>query len=904
MNESPADRYRASRERAAHPGVRAFADSLPFALDDFQVKACEAVEDGRSVLVAAPTGAGKTVVGEFAVRCAKERGEKAFYTTPIKALSNQKFRDLTEAYGPSAVGLLTGDTSINGNADIVVMTTEVLRNMIYAGSSTLERLGVVILDEVHYLADRFRGSVWEEILVHLDSKTEIVALSATVSNTEEFGAWLQEVRGDTEVVVSETRPVPLWPHVFLREGLFDLYAPGVDPTQPGLNPRLNPDLEAVVRRLRHAPHQRGPSRVGRRPPPRFAVVDVLDSQGLLPAIFFIFSRAGCEDAVDQIRSAGIRLTTDSERSRIAAIVEERCSSFPGADLGALGYTHWYDHLLAGVAAHHAGMIPLFKEVVEQLFTAGLIKVVFATETLSLGINMPARSVVLEKLVKWDGDSHKDLTPGEFTQLTGRAGRRGIDVEGHAIVVEYPGFDVEILGRLASRRTYPLISSFQPSYNMAINLVARSGVTKAREVLEMSFAQYQADGAVVSQARRVRDLDTAIARYREAIVCDKGDFIEYAGLKERISRAEKSDARTATRDRREASAGALRKLRAGAVVRILGGRHRGLAVVVSPDKSELPRPLVVTEAGRAFRLSVADLHNGIDEVGEIRLPKRVDTRRAQSRRDLSSALNAKRDQFTPARQKDDPAPIEEGRDQMEALRRRMRAHPCHSCPDREEHSRWAERYFRALRDRDRLAGEISKETGSIARIFDRRCGVLLELGYLTGEGEALAPTSWGTMLRTIYSENDLVIAECLRKGVWAGLQPPALAAVVSSLVYEGRREDEAQVPRIPQGPAGPLGLALRETVRVSSGILDLHTERRLPRLQAPQWGIVGPVHAWTQGKGLDAVLKGTELAPGDLVRQFKQVIDVLDQISEVAPDPSVRRNATLAITGMRRGVVAY
>jgi ATP-dependent RNA helicase HelY len=904
MNESPADRYRASRARVAHPGVQAFADTLPFPLDAFQIEACEAVEDGRSVLVAAPTGAGKTVVGEFAVRCARERKEKAFYTTPIKALSNQKFRDLTEVYGPSAVGLLTGDTSINGNADIVVMTTEVLRNMIYAGSATLERLGVVILDEVHYLADRFRGSVWEEILVHLDAKTEIVALSATVSNTEEFGAWLKEVRGDTEVVVSETRPVPLWPHVMLREGLFDLYAPGVDPTQPGPSPRLNPDLEAVVRRLRHAPRHRGPRGVGRRPPPRFAVVDVLDSQGLLPAIFFVFSRAGCEDAVDQIRSAGLRLTTDSERSRIASIVEERCSSFPGADLGALGYSHWLDHLQAGVAAHHAGMIPLFKEVVEELFTAGLIKVVFATETLSLGINMPARSVVLEKLVKWDGDSHKDLTPGEVTQLTGRAGRRGIDVEGHAIVVEYPGFDVEILGRLASRRTYPLISSFQPSYNMAINLVARLGVDKAREVLEMSFAQYQADRAVVSQARRVRDLDTAIAGYREAIACTKGDFLEYAELKDRISRLERADARAATKDRREASAGELRRLRAGAVVRILGGRHRGLAVVVSPDKSELPRPLLVTEAGRAFRLSIADLHLGFDEVGEMRLPRRIDTRRAQSRRDLSSTLNAKRDQFTPTRKRSDPAPTEEGRDQLEALRRQMRGHPCHSCPDKDDHSRWAERYFRALRDRDRLAGEISKETGSIARIFDRRCAVLAELGYLEGEGEALIPTSWGTMLRTIYSENDLVIAECLRKGVWAGLHPPALAAVVSTLVYEGRREDETQAPRIPQGPAGPLGLALRDTVRVSSGLLDLHTERRLPRLQASQWGIVGPVHSWTQGKGLDAVLRGADLAPGDLVRWFKQVIDVLDQIAEVAPDPSVRRNAELAITSMRRGVVAY
>ena len=902
---SPAGRYREARKRATHPALQEFADSLPFSLDPFQVEACRAVEEQRSVLVAAPTGAGKTVVGEFAVRCARARNQKAFYTTPIKALSNQKYRDLVDAYGEKGVGLLTGDTSVNGNADIVVMTTEVLRNMLYAGSDTLERLGVVILDEVHYLADRERGSVWEEVLVHLGPEIEVVALSATVSNTEEFGDWMTEVRGDTAAVVSEARPVPLWQHVMLREGLFDLYAPGVDPTDPGPNPRLNPDLESVVRRLRHAPRRRGPRGrgIGRRPPPRFAVVDVLDDDGLLPAIVFVFSRAGCEDAVDQVRSSGLRLTTDAERRRVASIVEARCSAVPGADLVALGYHHWLDHLEQGIAAHHAGMIPLFKEVVEELFCEGLIKVVFATETLALGINMPARTVVLERLVKWDGEAHKDLTAGEYTQLTGRAGRRGIDVEGHAVVVEYPGFDVEILGRLASKRTYPLVSSFRPSYNMAINLVARSGVEKAREVLEMSFAQYQADRAVVSKARRVRDLDTAIAGYRESASCDKGDFLEYAGFKDTISKLEKAAARATTRDRRDASASALRKLRAGAVVRIVGGRHRGLAAVVSPDRSETPRPLVVTESGRAFRLSGADLANGFEEVGAIRLPKRVDTRRAQSRRDVASTIDNKRDEFQPIRGKKATRAADGSRDEVDGLRRQMRAHACHRCPDRDQHSRWADRYFKALRDKDRLAEQISRETGSIARAFDRRCGVLAALGYLEGEGEAATPTSWGTMLRTIYSENDLAIAECLRKDVWAGLEPPALAAVVSSLVYERRREDEGRTPRIPKGPAGPLGKALRETVRVASAINDRHQDVGLPRVETPQWGIVGPVHAWAQGKGLEAVLKGSDLAPGDLVRWFRQVIDVLDQVADVAPDDSVRLAAERAISGMRRGVVA-
>ncbi len=913
---SHAERYAAAKARAAHPDLTEFVHHLDFALDDFQFDACQAVAQGHSVLVAAPTGAGKTLVGEFAVRHAYARGEKAFYTTPIKALSNQKFTDLRAAYGADAVGLLTGDTVVNADAPIVVMTTEVLRNMIYAGSRTLDQLGVVVLDEVHYLADRDRGAVWEEVIVHLAARTTIVALSATVSNAEEFGAWLTEVRGDTAVVVSEHRPVPLWPHVLLREGLFDLYAPGVDPADYSVSPRLNPELEAVARRARfdvEARGGRGGGRYGagggrprpRRSPPRFAVVEVLDAQGLLPAIVFIFSRAGCEDAVDQLRAAGIRLTTEVERQRISEIIDERCSGLPTEDLGALGFTHWRSHLEAGIAAHHAGMIPLFKEVVEELFAAGLIKVVYATETLALGINMPARSVVLEKLVKWDGQGHKDLTAGEYTQLTGRAGRRGIDVEGHAVVVEHPGFDATQLVRLASRRTYPLVSSFRPTYNMAVNLVATSGVTRAREALEMSFAQFQADQGVVGTARRVKELDASLVGFREAMQCDKGDFLEYATLRDRLNRVQKKASKARGQQRREETAELLAGLNKGDVVRIRAGRRAGVAVVVEPDAdAQGPRPSVVTDAGRQFRLSIADLHHGLDVVGKITVPRRFDPRQARARKDLAATLAAARPSLSLARpSRARSAPAMDG-EQADALRASIGRHPCHQCPDRETHARWAERYFAALRDKDRLVGEITSATGSIAAVFDRRCDVLRGLGYLRGEGEATTVTADGQVMRRLYSENDLVIAQCLREGTWEMLHPPALAAVVSTLLYNGRREDESRTPKIPGGPQGILGQALRATQRTWFSVDELHTAHRLPALPQPHWGIVGPIHGWAQGKSLDAVLQGSEIAPGDMVRWCKQVIDALDQIAQAAPDSIVAQRARTAVTAMRRGVVAY
>ncbi|WP_250447837.1 DEAD/DEAH box helicase, partial [Actinotalea sp. C106] len=247
---SPAERYAASRRRAveSRSELGVFRSGLEIELDPFQAESCAALEGGRGVLVAAPTGAGKTVVGEFAVHLALAQGRKAFYTTPIKALSNQKYADLVRSHGADQVGLLTGDTTVNGEAPVVVMTTEVLRNMLYAGSSTLDGLGYVVMDEVHYLADRFRGPVWEEVIIHLPDDVQLVSLSATVSNAEEFGDWLTMVRGDTAVVVSEVRPVPLWQHVMTRDDLFDLYAGHVDPTAPGTDPPINPELAEALRR--------------------------------------------------------------------------------------------------------------------------------------------------------------------------------------------------------------------------------------------------------------------------------------------------------------------------------------------------------------------------------------------------------------------------------------------------------------------------------------------------------------------------------------------------------------------------------------------------------------------------------------------------------------------------------
>ena len=530
---TPAAKYAAAKSRSKNQVTTEFISQFDFAFDQFQIDACHAVESGHGVLVAAPTGAGKTVVGEFAAFLALHNGKKCFYTTPIKALSNQKYQEFVARFGESKVGLLTGDTNVNSEADILVMTTEVLRNMLYANSTTLVNLGSVVMDEVHYLADKFRGAVWEEVLIHLMESVQVISLSATVSNAEEFGEWLGEVRGETDVIVSEHRPIPLYQHVLINSNLVDLFS------QPG---KINPEILALereaLRKVRIPRNRREQWGAQESRLSRAEIIEKLNRENLLPAITFIFSRIGCDAAVKQCLAAGLKLTNTEERAEILETAERFTANLPEEDLEVLGYREWITALERGIAAHHAGLLPSFKNAIEDLFQRGLVKAVFATETLALGINMPARTVVLEKLTKWNGEAHVPITPGEYTQLTGRAGRRGIDIEGNAVVQWSPTVDSATAAGLASTRTYPLRSSFTPTYNMAINLIARFGRERAHGSLESSFAQFQADRAVVSLVRQIKKNQSAREELLESAKCHLGNFESYATLRSEIKEVEK------------------------------------------------------------------------------------------------------------------------------------------------------------------------------------------------------------------------------------------------------------------------------------------------------------------------------------------------------------------------------
>ncbi len=928
--------------------IASFQAMYDFTFDDFQLNACEALAEGHGVLVAAPTGSGKTVIGEFAVHQAMTHGGKCFYTTPIKALSNQKFGDLVRRYSPAKVGLLTGDNSVNGDAPVVVMTTEVLRNMLYAGSPALTGLRHVVLDEVHYLADRFRGAVWEEVIIHLPESVTLTALSATVSNAEEFGEWLTSVRGGTSVIVDEHRPVPLWQHMLVGNRLYDMFAEPAD--YEGDHPQVNPELIRVSQRdatrwrtqsygsrdgrgghdgrggrggqgqrggqaargyAGRGPRRSAPGGPGQPrfvPPRRTEVISRLDRAGLLPAITFIFSRAGCDAAVQQCLAANLRLTTPEEASEIAAIAAERTADIPDDDRPVLGYDDWLAGLVRGVAAHHAGLLPTFKEVVEELFAAGLIQAVFATETLALGINMPARTVVIERLDKWNGETHAALTAGEYTQLTGRAGRRGIDVEGHAVVLWQPGIDPLAVAGLAGIRTYPLNSSFQPSYNMAVNLVGQVGRERASKLLESSFAQFQADRAVVGLARQARKLRDQLAGMSTA-TCDRGDFTEYARLRAELSQREKEHSKDRSAARREAVIESLGQLSRGDIILVPGGRRAGTAIVLEPaTDAAAPAPLVLTEHRQLKRLAAAECPDPVVGIRRIAIPGRFSPRSPQHRKDLTATMRNKLagvdlDQLRRSatkgngpggnRRTGQPADADK---EIAALRRRLREHPCHSCKDEQAHARQAEKFLRLEREADAIDRRVGSRSHVIARTFDRVCAVLGQLGYTDGD----AVTDAGRTLAGIYSELDLLVSECLRRGLWNELSPPELAACVSALTFEARRAEDAGPPRLPGSKVAGVVAAM---TRVWGELGGIEHDHRLSFLREPDLGFAWKSHAWASGRPLEQLL-GDDLTAGDFVRAVKQLIDLLDQIRAAAGQSKLADTAAEAITSMRRGVVAY
>lgn len=827
------------------------------------------MDAGHNVLVCAPTGSGKTVVGEMAVAAALESGGRVFYTAPIKALSNQKFNDLRAVLGNDRVGLLTGDHSINGDARVVVMTTEVLRNMVYSRSSALEELRWVVLDEVHFLADAYRGPVWEEVLIHTPAPVRFACLSATVSNSEQLGDWIEALRGPTTTVLEERRPVELTSVMLVgdRYESDDHLVPLLVDGKP--NPR-GQRFDGDRAGPQQGRQRRGSQRRRYRTPRRLEVLDRLGTEDLLPAIYFIFSRAGCADAASMALDSGIRLTTVEEAQRVSEIVEAHVAPLATEDLAVLEYPRFAEALARGIASHHAGMVPAFREAVEECFVEGLTKVVFATETLALGINMPARSVVIERLTKFTGDGHDMLTAAQFTQLTGRAGRRGIDDEGTAVVLWSPFMAFAPVAGLAASREFPLTSVFRPTYNMAVNLLESYKPDEARSLLSRSFAQFQADASVSGERDRLLRCQSDLRQLTSEI--EGIDGVEVSSAQE-FAKLARAEARLRSRNDRGRSAidASMANLRPGDVVERSTSDGSKLVVVLAvAERNKSVRIDAATPRGKLMRIDSRSEEYPIEASGTLQLPVPYAPRDAEFLKEAAARLrrvNRKRLR-APSR------PLQGVRaHEWQTAAQDLADHPLSVHERSQEILVLARKRAKVARDIEVIQQRLARKGADLAGRFEAVTSILAELGHLDG----LTPTASGRRLRRIYHESDLLISLAVDAGLFEGLVPSELAALVSCITHEHRGSDPPPPPRL---PTAELQSRFEELCRMQRSLARREEAAGVPPTREPSAGFAVPAFRWSDGGGLEASLD-ENFSGGDFVRNAKQLIDVLRQVADVS-----------------------
>jgi len=811
-----------------------FLQGLSYEPDDFQLRAMQSLDQDNSVLVAAPTGSGKTLVAEYAIHRARSQSQRAFYTTPIKALSNQKYRDLGNLYGYEHVGLVTGDNAINPEASVVVMTTEVLRNMIYASSNRLTRLGVVILDEVHYLQDTYRGPVWEEVIIQLEPSVQLVCLSATVSNADEVGRWLTTVRGTTDVIVETRRPVELINHFAVHDGASDSTV--MHRTVVGNEPN-----QAIIRLLASAGRSQQQlrrtkgKRVARRfsTPSRPEVVELLDDNDMLPAIVFIFSRAQCEDAVNSCIKSGLQLTDHDEAGRIQEILEDHTAGLSPDDKNALSYDTFLAQVRAGIACHHASMIPMFKE-------------------------------------KYTGEHHSLLRASEFAQLTGRAGRRGLDKIGHAVTLWNPFVSFDQVVGLAMSRSFQLTSAFRPTFNMAVNMVRRHSERAAAHLLNLSFAQFQADRDVVTVEAKLQRKRDELRSLTDGRLGDDDDIDQSESTPSSLA-STTSHMQFASEVEVEI---ALRGLRPGDVLMCDAHNVRGRAVVLTTaSRKQGTRVALLTPSKKTIDVVSSDFRSMPVKAGHIDLPVPFEPNRTDFIVETQRRLvKARVDDVT-------GRPIASPRVDAAAVKSS------------------AERKMRKLQN-EIVSLEASTHTrsGSVWARFEDVIAVLDQLGYVSDW--KLTPK--GEMLAGVFHESDLLVVEILHSSILDNLSMPDLVAVLSSVVYEPRGGEEVGSMR---GLNDTVRNRIKRIEKLSTRLQDIERAKGMAIHRSPDGGIGWEMSRWALGDPLSKILD-PYLTPGDFVRCVRHMIDLLHQIQVVVdPQGSLAARIDEAIEGLDRGVVA-
>ncbi|HEY9735332.1 MAG TPA: DEAD/DEAH box helicase [Trichocoleus sp.] len=866
---------------------------FPFPLDEFQLQAVEALDQEKSVVVCAPTGSGKTLIGEYAIYRALDHGKRVFYTTPLKALSNQKLRDFRDQFGAENVGLLTGDSSINRDAPVVVMTTEIFRNMLYGTrigetGTTLQEVEAVVLDECHYMNDRQRGTVWEESIIYCPPEIQLLALSATVENSDQLTDWLQRVHGPTSLIYSDFRPVPLQFHYYSNKGLYPL----LNESKTAIHHRLKGE-----RRSKGGRPQRGPRERVSLP----AVVSKLQERDMLPAIYFIFSRRGCDKAVDEV--AQLSLVNEDEAKRLKDRIDTFLAWNP--DAARAGQI---EPLYRGIAAHHAGILPLWKGLVEELFQEGLIKVVFATETLAAGINMPARTTVISSLSKRTDSGHRLLTASEFLQMAGRAGRRGMDEQGHVVTVETPFEGAKEAAYLATVGPDPLVSQFTPSYGMVLNLLQTHTLEEARELIERSFGQYLATLHLAPQQEAIARLEAEIARQKAQLeAVDEAILNDYAKLKERL-KEERRLLKILQQQAGEVLSDDVAKMVPFAIagtILSLKGKHVPVAdplpatlVAKAQGSGQFPYLICLTQDNRWYVVTTSDVvglhadYPRIQAVDDLVPPSDMPPKPGQHRSGSEETAEI-------AARIPSPPPLEviapevkEQLDRMRDVEERIENHPARQWDNpnallkrQRRVKQLEEEFYERIQKLSEYTGRYWQEFLSITEILDH-------FGCL----EDHKPTSMGEVAAAIRGDNELWLGLALASGEFDQLTPAQLAGACAALVTESSRPD-SWCDYTLSSPAVEALEGLRGIRR------ELFQQQHRRHVVVPVWmeyDLVGLVEQWALQTDWATLGQHTSLDEGDVVRILRRTLDFLSQVPHVPYlSNHLRTNARLAIESMNR-----
>lgn len=846
--------------------VSRFAEQYPFPLDPFQLEAMATLHRGESVLVTAPTGSGKTIIAEFAIYDAFDRGLKVVYTTPLKALSNQKFRDLKGLFGEERVGLVTGDVAINPNADVVVMTTEILRNILYQNPARLDPVQYVILDEVHYMNDEDRGTVWEETIIHAPKHLNLVALSATVANAEELAHWISSIHGPVRVIEHHERAVPLAYHYFTKSRL----------------ERFLDDQGELNRSLRR---RRKP---GRRPTgvDPVGVIEELQANNLLPAISFIFSRKGCDQALEECLPEPLKLVSKAERQQIQLIIDRVVAENPSLKETGPSTNRVLAGLAKGLAAHHAGLVPVLRGLVEELFQAGLVKTVFATETLAAGINMPARTTIINTLSKRTDEGHRLLTVSEFMQMTGRAGRRGKDVLGHCVVVDDEFHSVEEVFGLVKGTPDAISSHFTLSYNMVLNLLRTFSPDDVRPILRRSFGQYLRNQEII-------DLKDELESQRQTLSTtlpggvEEESLIEYEHLSLALTQKER-----ALTEMRYAHAQKVE----GRIIKALVQAEPGQLVVL---KRARRRPAMVAAlvskrpSGRGWTLSVAVNGGRCERVTSedvVHISAKRTGKKALDEDTIKKVLEESRDRAFEEQVKQLEKETADVKQAIAAY-----AGDRWGTVDAHRHSHAHVRHLTA--QIAALERQIEDQQERYLEEFKRFMKVLDHFEHLKND----KPTLKGELNAHLRTTNGLMMSQLIESDCLEGLSAVETAAVISTLLYEPRRTntgvDFKFVPK-------KVRHAVDKVYRLAKDVEFVQDQNGVLVPINVEMAFVPLVIQWGQGAAWQQLAYSSRMDDGDIVRSMRQLIDLLHQI-RLAPgvQDELRMKIELAIAALDRDLIA-